>query len=95
MSFYCYIIYSKLLNKYYIGETNNIEERIELHNNRHFLNAFTSTTDDWELFFFIQCQSRSQARRIETHIKRMKSRKYIENIKKYPEISQKLLIKYK
>ncbi len=31
---------------------------------------------------------------IENHIKRMKSRRYIENLIKYPEIGKKLLEKY-
>jgi len=36
----------------------------------------------------------AQARMIETHIKRMKSRKYIENLMKYPAIAEKLKEKY-
>jgi putative endonuclease len=35
-----------------------------------------------------------QAHKIENHIKKMKSKKYIENLKKYPEISLRLLQKY-
>ncbi|MEY3084859.1 MAG: hypothetical protein RL037_1039, partial [Bacteroidota bacterium] len=33
-------------------------------------------------------------RNIEAHIKQMKSRKYIENLVRFPEISQKLKDKY-
>jgi len=36
-----------------------------------------------------------QARKIEKQIKRMKSKKYIENLKKYPDIVKKLIEKYK
>jgi putative endonuclease len=35
-----------------------------------------------------------QALRIEKHIKNMKSKKYIEDIKKYPEITERLKEKY-
>jgi putative endonuclease len=31
--------------------------------------------------------------KIERHIKKMKSKKYIQNLKKYPEMVEKLLIK--
>jgi hypothetical protein len=37
------------------------------------------------------CATFTQARRIENHIKRMKSRKYIMNLKTYPEMMEKLL----
>ena len=49
---------------------------------------------DWVLVFKILCVNKKQAMLIEKHIKSMKSRKYIENLIKYPEISQKLLEKY-
>ena len=47
-----------------------------------------------ELFFYEDDLEYKQARNIETHIKRMKSRVYIVNLKKYPEIIVKLKIKY-
>ena len=31
MNLYCYIIYSKKLNKFYIGETEDVQERLKLH----------------------------------------------------------------
>jgi putative endonuclease len=42
----------------------------------------------------IPCDTIEQAVFIESKIKRMKSRKYIENLKKYPEIVEKMLRKY-
>ena len=90
----CYIIYSQSLNRYYVGETENIDLRISQHNSGFYKSAFTSKAKDWELFHFIECADRRQARLIEAHIKKMKSRKYIENLKKYPEISNLLKIKY-
>jgi putative endonuclease len=35
-----------------------------------------------------------QAFQIEKHIKRMKSKKYIKDLKKFPDISEKLKLKY-
>ncbi len=39
-------------------------------------------------------RSYTQALKIEKHIKNIKSKKYIHDCAKYPEISQKLLKKY-
>jgi len=86
-----YIIYSKVLNKYYIGETENVVERLFQHNSKFFSNSFTGITSDWELFFVIRVPNRTIARKIEFHIKKMKSRKYIENLKNHPSISERLL----
>jgi putative endonuclease len=88
----CYIIYSKFINRYYVGYTSDIEERLKLHNTGHFEGrSFTRKTSDWELFLLIPCETITQAIYTESKIKRMKSRKYIENLKKYPEIIEKIL----
>ena len=94
MPFSVYILYSSSLDKYYIGESENLDERIKLHNTHFFSGSFTIQASDWEMYFKIKCESRAVARSIENHIKKMKSRKYIENLKKYPEISEALLVKY-
>jgi len=64
---------------------------MEWHNQMEFASSFTANAIDWELFYQIECKNIIQARKIEKHIKAMKSRKYIENLKSYPEITQKLL----
>ena len=89
-----YILFSKKLDRYYTGSCKDLSYRIGQHLNKEFVNSFTAKADDWELFFFVDDLLQSQARLIEEHIKRMKSRTYIENLKKYPEIIQKLGIKY-
>jgi putative endonuclease len=89
-----YILYSKIANKYYIGSTNDLETRIEYHYNKEFENSFTSKYDDWELFFSVNEISNTTARKLESHIKKMKSRVYIENLSKFPEMSERLILKY-
>ena len=92
MHFFCYILYSKSSNRYYIGYTSDINERIKLHNNGHFGGkSYTHNASDWEIFLLIPCISVEQAVYIESRIKKMKSRKYIENLKKYPEIIEKII----
>ncbi|HNQ28169.1 MAG TPA: GIY-YIG nuclease family protein [Aquaticitalea sp.] len=91
---YVYIIYSATIKKYYIGETKDLSLRLVWHNTKEFKASYTSKVSDWEVFFAIECVDIVQARKIEKHIKSMKSRTYIENLKKHKEISQKLLEKY-
>ncbi len=92
----CYILYSPTLNKFYTGFTKeNIDSRLDKHNTGAYGQHFTSQVNDWELYFTIECETISQALKIEKHIKSMKSSLYIRNLKKYPEISEKLLLKYK
>jgi putative endonuclease len=79
---YCvYILYSKRLDKYYIGETMDLSKRVDEHNIGFYNNSFTSKTNDWKVFLQIECLDRSQARKIESHIKKMKSLKYIQDLK--------------
>ena len=92
MKYFCYIIFSKTINRYYIGYTSDIEERLLLHNQRHFGGrSYTFKASDWDLFLLIPCNTISEAMFLESKIKKMKSRKYIENLKKYPEMVEKLL----
>ena len=72
----------------------SVENRILKHNSSSYESSFTTTTDDWELYFSVTCVTVSQARKIELHIKKAKSRTYITNLKKYPEMIEKLLIRY-
>ena len=89
----CYIIYSQKINKFYIGTTqSDIEQRISIHNNGTYgRNHFTISTNDWKLFLFIETNDFAHAVRIERKIKAMKSKKYIENLLKYPELLSKLV----
>lgn len=48
----------------------------------------------WNYFYTLTVQNTVIAGEIENHIKRMKSRRYIFNLKKHPEISKKLIEKY-
>lgn len=87
-----YILFSKKLNRFYIGYTSNIEQRIVFHEQAES-HKFTSNAKDWELFLKIECASKMQALAVEKHIKKMKSKVYIQNLKIYPEMRIKLLDK--
>lgn len=56
--------------------------------------VLVTRANDWEIFFTIEDLKYRQARDIEKHIKNMKSKKYITNLEKYPEIIEKLKIRF-
>ena len=89
-----YILYSNSLDSYYIGSCNNFEIRFQEHNSKKYASSYTAKVNDWAVILKVEQLEHGQARKIESHIKRMKSRRYIENICKYPEIIQKLIEKY-
>jgi len=94
MDYFVYILFSEKLNRYYIGQTVNIEERLMQHNSGFYENASTKVSNDWKLFWKLKCNSRTQAIQIESHIKRMRNKVYYQNLAEFPEISEKLLLKY-
>ncbi len=89
----CYILFSKKLNKFYVGATHdNIEQRLEKHNEHSYGNQhYTSLANDWELFLSLEANDYPHAIRMERKIKSMKSKSYIKNLKQYPELKHKLL----
>ena len=94
MNYCCYILHSEKLSKYYVGYSSDLDIRIMFHKNSQ-PRKFTYKAKDWKLYYKIDCTSKSQGKAIEAHIKRMKSKVYIQNLKKYPEIAQKLKNKYR
>ena len=75
---YVYILYSKRLDKYYTGITDNLEWRLERHNQGW--GRFTKGGIRWELVYFEKYPNKSEALKREKEIKSRKSRKYIENL---------------
>jgi len=91
-----YILFSRKRNKFYTGFTSfPIEIRHQQHLDKIFKGCFTSISDDWEVFLEIKCESVEQGLRVEKHIKKMKSKTYINNLKKYPDMVLKLLTMYR
>ncbi|MFB9107153.1 GIY-YIG nuclease family protein [Flavobacterium gyeonganense] len=74
--FYTYILYSEILDKYYIGSCENLQKRLNDHLNGR--STFTKTAKDWVLKYSENFETRAEAVRRELEIKKKKSRKYIE-----------------
>jgi len=90
-----YIIYSAEIDRFYIGSCENLETRLSQHLKHEFFDSYTNKANDWILFFALDNLEYRQARLIEAHIKKMRTRTYYQNLKTYPEISVKLIEKYK
>ena len=89
-----YILYSPGENQFYTGSCKDLDFRLRQHFEKSIHGAFTSKTSDWELFHTIGGLQYQQARKIENHIKKMKSRKFIRDLKLFPEITKRLLELY-
>jgi putative endonuclease len=74
--FQTYILYSDHLDRYYTGQTENLEERLQSHLSG--ISGFTSKAKDWIVVYAETFATREEAIKRESEIKRKKSRKYIE-----------------
>ena len=87
---YLYILYSEKLDRFYTGSCLEYNARLIDHQTFVDPTSFTAKANDWMEFLLIDNLSYKQARKMEHHIKQMKSAKYIVNLKKHPEIIEKL-----
>ncbi|WP_230383961.1 GIY-YIG nuclease family protein [Pedobacter endophyticus] len=76
--FYTYILHSKTRNRYYIGYTSNLGERLIRHNQKG--KSFTGNTNDWELVYTESYETKLLARNRELQIKSWKSRTKLEEL---------------
>jgi putative endonuclease len=76
--YFLYILFSPKLNKYYIGFTTDIQDRIRKHNSNH--KGFTGGIGDWQLAYSEEFDNKTEAMKREIQIKKWKSRKLIEKL---------------
>jgi putative endonuclease len=79
MTYSVYIFFSKKCDKYYVGQTDDIERRVEEHNSGRG-GKYTIRCKPWDLVYTECYESRSLANKRELEIKKKKSRKYIKNL---------------
>ncbi len=75
-TYFVYILFSKKLNRYYIGSTSNLKRRLKEHLYKH--RGFTARAKDWTIVYQEECASKNDAIQKEQAIKLKKSRSYIE-----------------
>ena len=76
--FYTYIIYSKTIDSYYVGASENINERLKKHKNSS--KGFTNRANDWEIVYSKEFSTKQESLIFEKQIKSWKSRKMIEKL---------------
>jgi putative endonuclease len=85
-----YILHST--KSFYIGYTSDFDVRLDYHLNSNESRKFTHNASDWITFLKITNLKTGFTNR--KQIKNMKSKVYIQNPKRYPEMTIKLLEKY-
>ena len=90
MKYSVYILYSPKIDKFYIGYTGNISNRLAYHNDVLRNKIWTKRGIPWELYFHMNDLGRSQAMKIEKHLKKMKSRSFFEDISKRKDLALEL-----
>ena len=75
MEFYVYILESELDSSLYIGHTNNIERRLEEHNEG--ISRYTKSKRPWKLIYKEAFYTRGEAMRFEKKLKSWRNREYI------------------
>ena len=76
--YYCYVLYSEKLDKYYIGSTGALEGRLQRYNTSN--HGFTATRKPWEIKYFETFGTKSEALKREIQLKNWKNRKSLEEL---------------
>ena len=77
--FYTYILYSAKLDKFYIGFSQNPQNKVIQHNS-DLNKKWTKRGQPQEIVMTIEFQSKTDAMKAEEFIKNQKSRKFIEKL---------------
>jgi len=84
-----YILYSKETDRYYIGHTSNLVERLRKHNSNH--KGFTGRAQDWKIVYTEDFSDKKEAYFRERQVKSWKSRKAIDKLVSKSRIRSKKL----
>ena len=77
MEFVVYILYSNSLGRYYVGQTQEINDRILQHNSGK--GNYTSKGIPWESIHTFECKNRSEAVQLELKIKKRGIQRYLQD----------------
>ncbi|OGK18793.1 hypothetical protein A3G67_01725 [Candidatus Roizmanbacteria bacterium RIFCSPLOWO2_12_FULL_40_12] len=79
--YFVYAVYNKENKKLYIGQTENLEERLKLHKDKKFKNSFTARfSGKWDLIYKEELKDRREALVREKQLKSYRGR---ESLKRY------------
>jgi putative endonuclease len=80
MKAYTYILYSKSAERFYTGSCDDLAKRFERHNSAHV--PSTKYGVPWALIWYQDCESRSEARRLEMRIKKRGAKRFLADKQK-------------
>lgn len=84
--YYTYILISESTGKLYIGQTNNLKDRINRHNSGQ--SEYTKNRGPWKPVFATTFKTRSEAILLESKLKGFKSKvRVLEWIERNPELN--------
>jgi putative endonuclease len=76
--YYTYILFSRRLNKYYVGHTEHLENRLKDHNIGR--TRFARSGMPWELIYYQEIPTRSEAMRLEKKVKSRGARRFLNDL---------------
>lgn len=83
MNHHVYILYSLSLNRFYVGQTTNLDKRIKQHNNGQ--STYTSQGVPWNLIWSTIKMSLKEALLLESKIKNLSRARKVSFMGKYKE----------
>ena len=81
MPYLVYVLYSKRLNRFYVGQTTNLENRLSEHNNGE--SPYTSQGTPWILLWSTTKQSFREVELLEQKLKNLSRIRKIRFMRKY------------
>jgi putative endonuclease len=79
--YFVYAIYNRENDKIYIGQTNNLEQRLVLHNSKTFNTSYTARfSGDWILIYKEKIANRPEALIREKQFKSFRGREFIRQL---------------
>ncbi|MCE7063401.1 GIY-YIG nuclease family protein [Dyadobacter sp. CY343] len=78
MSFVVYILFSESLNKFYVGQTQDLDSRLRRHNEGRV--NFTGKGVPWILVHTFECSDRSTAMQLEGKIKKRGIKRHLQDL---------------
>ncbi len=92
--FWVYILYSEKFDKYYVGQSNDVDRRLLEHNEAE-KNSYTSKFRPWHLIFAIEVsEDRGKAMLLEKFIKAQKSKAFILRLISERKLQENLLRRF-
>lgn len=77
--FYVYAIYNRSSKKIYIGQTDNLNQRLKMHNDKTFMQSYTAKIGgNWQIIYYERYEKRKDALKREKQLKSYRGREFVK-----------------